>query len=63
LSENPTPGAIAYAAYWQTHYTLRHPTHSKALIGWTKLMPKTQQCWEAAAAAVLAQYTPQEDTP
>jgi hypothetical protein len=50
----PTPGQVAYEAYWGARY---YPTRRC----WQDLRPAEQQRWEAAAAAVLAQCTPQEE--
>jgi hypothetical protein len=51
----PTPGQVAYEAYWQRHYALRDPRmRYHQLVPWTKVMPKTRQCWEAAAQAARA---------
>jgi len=51
VSDTPTPGQVAYMAYW-AHET---PTLSPELIAyiWRGLRPLTQASWEAAAQAVL----------
>jgi GAF domain-containing protein len=43
---NPTPGQVAYAAYCETRDPWWHPDFAH-------LPPEAQQCWEAAAQAVL----------
>jgi len=51
----PTPGQIAYEAYCESRDPWWHPD-------FLHLPPQAQQCWEAAAHAVLEQCTPQEAT-
>jgi len=59
LSDTPTPGQLAYEAYNAAYDTeMVWGDH-----GWFALPIMTQRAWEAAAQAVLAQCTPQEDPP
>jgi hypothetical protein len=50
MTDTPTPGEIAYTAYFQAMYETI-PTSSDV---WTWQTPAVQQAWEAAAQAVLA---------
>lgn len=56
---NPTPGQVAYAAY----AAVLDPLAPWGTPGFAELPDIHQRAWEAAAAAVLAQCTRQEDTP
>lgn len=54
MTDTPTPGRRAYEAYVQ-HFRA-YPAHSKRTVfpgPWMFLPPLQQQCWEAAAQAVL----------
>ena len=63
MSDTPTrtPGQIAYQAYWR----ICAPKVSAAMTAqiWSALSPTTHAAWDAAAQAVLAQCTPQENAP
>jgi hypothetical protein len=49
MPETPTPGQVAYEAYWgERHYPTRRC--------WQDVRPVEQQRWEAAAQAVLASW-------
>ena len=47
MPETPTPGQLAYEAYWQTWNDGRPP-----LLVWAQLVPDNRAAWEAAAQAV-----------
>lgn len=51
MSDTPTPGAIAYDAYWQIH---QHDGHIHRPPPFAQLPAITRASWEAAAEAVLA---------
>jgi hypothetical protein len=46
MTDAPTPGQVAYAAYCETRDPWWHPD-------FTLLPPEAQHCWEVAAQAVL----------
>jgi hypothetical protein len=55
MHNTPTPGQIAYAAYLRCFGAYPAQMPSTVLPGpWVFLSPLQQQCWEAAAQAVLA---------
>jgi hypothetical protein len=56
MSNTPTPGLAAYVGFWGS----RGPNFRDE---WPRLPLSTKARWEAAAQAVLAQCTPQEDAP
>jgi hypothetical protein len=56
MSDTPTPGQVAYAAFCTAADAWFPPP-------WRTLLPDSQAVWEAAAQAVLQHCTPQEDTP
>jgi hypothetical protein len=61
MRDTPTPGQIAYDAWWTTFGDGRNdPPYAET---YATLSPRAQQSWEAAAQAVLAQCTPPEDRP
>jgi hypothetical protein len=58
MSETPTPGQVAYEAHaraWDRDML--------CTPAWACLPARHKDAWEAAAQAVLAHCTPQEDTP
>jgi len=57
MSDTPTPGQIAYEAYCATL------DHTWTKPAWRHLAPEIHRAWDAAAQAVLAQWTPKEETP
>jgi hypothetical protein len=61
MIDTPTPGQLAYEAYTTAvAHAFVAPGITERL--WAHLGPAEQQCWEAAAQAVLARHnTPQED--
>jgi len=58
MTDTPTPGQIAYAAWWMTFGD--DPPLADA---YQALTPRARRAWEAAAQAVLAQCTPREEMP
>jgi hypothetical protein len=59
VSDTPTPGEIAYAAFWSACAQ----AFGADVDPWASIYPGTRAAWDAAAQAVLAQGTPQEDQP
>jgi hypothetical protein len=59
MRDIPTPGQIAYEGYMRVHFG----TGQAVAWGYAMLEPHERDAWEAAAQAVRAQCTPQEDTP
>lgn len=59
MPDQPTPGQIAYEAYWQTWNEGLPPQ-----LSWEQIIPDNKRAWEAAAQAVLARATREEkETP
>jgi len=59
MTDTPTPGQVAYAAYLTT---LRPNAALYAAALYANLRQDEHRAWDAAAQAVLAQCTPQEET-
>jgi hypothetical protein len=59
-AQPPTPGQICYEGAWKVHQELYPKAHR---VPWRELHPAHKRGWEAAAQAVLAQCTPQKETP
>jgi hypothetical protein len=61
MSDTPTPGQIAYEAFMRA--ALASLAAQEAIMPWESplFLASERACWEAAAQAVLAQCTPQED--
>jgi hypothetical protein len=59
LSQSPTPGQVAYDAWWRTRWPLDSPPH---YTPYAQLRTADQQAWDAAAQAVLA-WKAQKETP
>jgi hypothetical protein len=58
MPNTPTPGQVAYETFVRVGY----PGIDEPADGlWQTLRPDLKRAWEAAAQAVLAQGTPQEE--
>ena len=49
MPDAPTPGEVAYTAYYHTRLRLQHRS---VILTWTELTTNEQAAWEAAAQAV-----------
>ena len=55
---DPTPGQIAYEAWWRARWPLDTPPH---FTRYSTLASPDQRAWESAAQAVLADATVRAD--
>jgi len=60
MTDTPTPGQVGYMAYYHTWLRQRHRS---VMLAWAELSAEDRHAWEAAAEAVLALRTAQEETP
>ena len=57
MTDAPTPGQVAYEAWWRVHVNLPGTNVS---FGFARLRPNEQAAWEAAAQAVRAMQEEEE---